>query len=145
MPDPHLSWAEVVSRVQSLEIPSDEYVIVGGAALTARNLRPATDIDLVVTERIYDVLKGQSWAEEIYRPTAGRPKRLLRGPFDVGTAWGKANYRPDGAALIRQAELVDSVPVIPVGEVLAWKLEALRDKDLPDIEMIRRHLMEDTR
>lgn len=135
--DRTLDWIEVVLLIQNLGIPLEELVVVGGAALTARGLRPATDIDLVVTERVYTELRHRGLREELYRPTAGRPKRLLTEWFDIGTAWGKGNYRPTQTYLFECATPIDGILCVPLAEVRKWKEQAMRPKDLPDLRCIQ--------
>lgn len=135
--DRTLDWREVVVLIRELGIPFSELVVVGGAALTARGLRPATDIDLVVTERAYAELRGRGLREEVYRPTAGRPKRLVTDWFDVGTAWGKGDYRPTIEHLFDSAIPVDGILCVPLAEVRKWKEQAMRPKDLPDLRLIQ--------
>jgi len=130
----------IVQEVKDLGLPSGKYAVVGSGPLAVRKLRAARDIDLIVTQDIYDALRAKGWREENFPEKPGRPWVLFHGPFDVSTTWSVNDYEPSPEQLMRNADLIDGVPFVRLKDVLQWKRTCRREKDLHDVALIEAHL-----
>lgn len=129
----------IIEEVKKLNLPKGKYAVVGSGPLDIRNIRPAHDIDLIVSQDIYDKLKSMGW-EEVNFPNTGRPWVLFHGLFDVSTSWSVNDYKPSPQQLIRDADLIGGVPFVRLEDVLQWKTTCRRAKDLKDIKLIEEYL-----
>ncbi|MDH6126906.1 hypothetical protein [Kitasatospora sp. GP82] len=122
------------AALHTLQLPPCDYVVCGSAVLFARGLRARIgDLDVLA--------RGQAWR---IATTLARPVRPPSGH-------GWAVYHPAAAIeivdrwtpgwptdrLIQDADLIDGIPFMRLGDVLRWKEAARRPKDLPDIAAIR--------
>ena len=47
----------IFDQVKSLNLPLGKYVVVGGGVLAAHGIRDFKDIDILITEELFDELK----------------------------------------------------------------------------------------
>jgi uncharacterized protein (TIGR00730 family) len=134
-PDVPLDGAAVCALLTDLGLPDGQYVVCGSAAMAARGLRCAGDIDLVVAPALYAHLKRSGWRERRF-PGSQRPQALFHGPFDAATSWSAGAFTPDPARLIADAEVIGGIPFVPLATVAAWKRACGRPKDLADLDLI---------
>jgi hypothetical protein len=125
----------VCALLTDLGLPDGQYVVCGSAAMAARGLRAAGDIDLVVMPQLYARLKRSGWRERRF-PGSQRPLAVFHGPFDAATSWSAGAFTPDPARLIAEAEVIDGIPFVPLATVAAWKRACGRPKDLADLDLI---------
>ncbi|MGW6456873.1 hypothetical protein ACWF94_13280 [Streptomyces sp. NPDC055078] len=123
------------SALAAIQLPRNDYVVCGSAALYVRGLRPRMgDLDILA--------RGAAWEKAL---TLGDPEPTISGH-------GLRVVHPDAAIeimdrwtpgwssdqLIDEADVIDGVPFMRLGDVLRWKIAAGRPKDLDDIAAIRR-------
>lgn len=136
--DKQLTAPDIVAKVKALGLPLGEYAVCGGAVLAVRSMRSTQDIDMIVTQKIYDRLREEGWKEKI-RPDSDRSHILLEDPFDVSVGWSVNDYKPDSQRLISSAELIEGIPFVALQEVLRWKRACRRPKDIRDIQLIEHY------
>lgn len=113
------------------------------------DIRQANDIDIVVTEDLFDDLIRQGWqvcecgkCQDMRKN--GYPYRILKSEgVDVFPDYSyRDQYRADTKELINTANVIDGVPYVRLEELLKWKKAAARAKDLKDVELIENFLRE---
>lgn len=136
----------ISTRVKKLGFPVGEYVVVGGA-MEAYGIRDAKDLDIVVTESLFEKLLSEGRqlciCEECrVDQEKGSSKRMLKKPgVDIISQYTwKDTYQADTTELIRNANIIDDVPFVQLEELLKWKKAAAREKDLKDVELIEYYL-----
>ena len=130
---------EIISQVKKLDLPADQYTVVGSGSLAVRGIREAADIDLVITPDLYGSLKESGWEEE--RKLGSKPEWVISsGPFDASTSWAVEGYEPTALELIETSDVIDGVNFVNIPSLLAWKKAARREKDLRDIQLIETYL-----
>lgn len=112
------------------------YAVCGSGPLHVRGMREAHDVDLIVSQEVYESYKAAGWKETLYPGDPGRPRALSFGDFDMGTTWSVGSYNPNPQKLIDDADDIDGVAFVKLSEVLEWKTAAKRPKDLADISLI---------
>ncbi len=130
---------DIVKEVKALKLAFGEYVVVGSGPLAIRGIRPAHDIDLMVTQKVYNTFKRLGWKEEHF-PETERPWVLFHGSFDISTSWSVNDYRPTFEQLLKSADSIEGVPFANLKDVLQWKKTCGRDKDLKDVALIETYL-----
>jgi hypothetical protein len=48
---------EIIEKVKALNLPSKQFVVMGGAVLELKGIRKAQDIDIIVTKTLFEELK----------------------------------------------------------------------------------------
>ncbi|MEO8105270.1 MAG: hypothetical protein ABI602_02945 [Candidatus Saccharibacteria bacterium] len=115
-------------EILNLNLPKDSFIVVGSGILGALGIRESNDIDMIVTQSVFDLLdrsgwKHGNWVDQVV---------LQKGLFDIGTLWmGKTL---DG--LIKDATIIGGIPYLSLDDLLTWKREKLRPKDIRDVELI---------
>jgi hypothetical protein len=126
---------KVIAEIQALALPIDEYVVVGGAALTIRGLRSTQDIDLVVVPALFERLKSEGW------PLKARPNGtfgLKRGCVEVYLEVNTDAYSKNIDWLIAHSETVKGFPLVDLRTLLGWKRTYGREKDARDVELLEK-------
>ncbi len=126
---------ELFQRVKELGLPIDKYALFGSAPLGVRGFRDCHDIDIIVTEDLWNEYKSKNWE---VRTMPHGSQGLLNGEVELWKDWKPGQW--DIEQLIREAEIIDGLPFVKLERVLEWKRLSGRDKDLKDIEIIEKFL-----
>lgn len=127
----------IFEKVRLLNLPRGSYVVVSGSALEGYGIRNRGDIDLAVTEQLYEQLKDQGWREDV-KPSGMR--FIKYDDYEASTSYEFGNYKADLDTLIANATIIEEVAFAPLEEIIKHKEEMGRHKDLEDIIMIRNYL-----
>ncbi|MFI7610079.1 hypothetical protein ACIBP6_02440 [Nonomuraea terrae] len=131
--------AGLFAELARLGLPAGDYVVCGSAALYVRGMRARMgDLDVLA--------RGAAWQKVL---TLGTPQPALSGhglrvvhpsvAIEFVDRWTPGWPTDD---LIDNADVIDGIPFMRLGDVLAWKEAARRPKDLPDIAAVQhlRHM-----
>ena len=129
---------KIIEDIKKLNLPTGKYSVVGGSAMAGRGIRETGDIDLILTEDLYEELKKGGWAEKEKRP----------GYFHIykDEAEATKNFNHiEGLNLkvedvIKNSEIIDGVPFMSLDDLVKLKQTMGREKDLRDIELIKDYL-----
>jgi hypothetical protein len=102
--------------------------------MTIRGLRDTTDIDLVVTQRLFDQLSALGWPKKP-RPE-GQPG-LKRGFVEVYLDVATPSHSPSIKWLLARADVHAGIPLVDLDTLLAWKRGYGREKDARDVELLQ--------
>lgn len=120
---------DIMQRVVEFDLPKDSYIVVGSGILGALGIRKAGDIDLIVSQEVYDRLEGQNgwsygkWSDQTV---------LQQDVFDIGTDW----YGESVHDLLQRAEYINDIPYMNLDDVYAWKKSRGQAKDVADLRLI---------
>ena len=130
-----MSNKDLLQRVQELKLPIGRYALFGSAPLGIRGLKNCHDIDIIVTEDLWNEYKKRDW--EIKMMPQGS-QYLWNDEIELWKDWkhGQWNIRQ----LIGEAEIIDELPFVKLERVLEWKRQNGREKDLEDVETVERFL-----
>jgi hypothetical protein len=128
----------LIARLRSLRLDNDDMVLFGSAPLLAHGLRDRiSDLDVVA--------RGRAWrracelGERLTRDHSGTELvRFCDGLIEISTAWITPRWSAD--ELIDGADVIDGLRFARLDQVLAYKRQLRRPKDIPDIETIERVL-----
>lgn len=131
-----MNWQSVLRELHALGLPPEQYVVVGGAALTGRGMRETEDIDLVVTEALFEQLRRRGWTEKT-RPN-GKPG-LRMGVVEAYLDVNAEGFERSTESLLDCAQRVDGVALVDLESLARFKASYGRAKDLHDLELISRY------
>lgn len=128
----------IVKEIKSLNLPLEEYVVVGSAVLEVKQIRKSDDIDILTTEAGYRALKEQEgWNEGT---AYSGEKELSKDRFSVTCSLEKMGYLRTPEQVIASAEVIDGVPFMNLRELMAFKMTLGREKDREDLKLIAEYI-----
>jgi hypothetical protein len=130
-----MSNQDFFQRVKELRLPMGKYALFGSASLGIRGLKECHDIDIIVTEDLWNDYKDKGWEQ---RTNPKGVTCLWNNEIELWKEWGPGSW--DIEKLIEEAELIDGLPFVRLETVLDWKKQNCRPKDLKDIETIEMFL-----
>lgn len=126
-----LSTSEMVRR---LKAPESEYMVIGGAVLEALNIRETHDVDLVVSDAFYALLKSEKkWQE--YTQDNGK-NILSHEGYNVMHSW----MGMDLERLEKHMQIIDGVRYMGTQDLIKAKRQLARKKDLNDVALLEAYL-----
>ena len=108
-------------KIAELNLQAGSYIVVGSGILGALGIRESNDIDLVVTNEMYDFIGTLGWEKGSW----GDDIVYQQGVFDIGNDW----YGKSTADLLKDAQVVDGVPYLNLKDVYEWKKQRGQEKD----------------
>lgn len=130
-----MSNNDLFQRVKELKLPIGKYALFGSAPIGIRGFKDCHDINIVVTEDLWNEYKNKNW--EIRVMPYGS-QYLWNDEIELWKDWEPGQW--DIKRLIREAEIIDGLPFVKLEYVIEWKKQNGREKDLKDIETIENFL-----
>lgn len=115
-----------LEQLLALNLPTDQYAVFGSGPLAVRGWRENDDIDIVVSQKLWQELIKQ------YSPTS--PISIKLDKIEIFNDWRP--WFDSTEELIGSAELIDGIRYVNLDNVLKWKQAMGREKDLKDIKLI---------
>ncbi|MEK7567012.1 MAG: hypothetical protein AAB527_02680 [Patescibacteria group bacterium] len=126
---------DLFQKVRDLKLPLGKYALFGSAPLGIRGLRDCRDIDIIVTENLWNECKSKDWKIKD-KPDIGQ--YLCRGEIELWKNWAPGQWNIK--KLIQESEMIDGLPFVRLESVVAWKKLNGREKDLKDLKTIEKFL-----
>ncbi|MBK5646987.1 zinc ABC transporter substrate-binding protein [Acinetobacter proteolyticus] len=123
---------ELIAQLIALDLPKDEYVVVGGGVLTAHHIRDTADIDLVVSPDLFCHLQV-TWNQKI-RPNGkiGLYQSCFEAYLDVNCGDSQESFQ----TLLASSELIAGIHFMHLSTLAEFKRNYGRNKDLSDLNLI---------
>lgn len=132
------------SALKKFHLPIGQYAITGSGPLGIRNLKKIGDIDLIVTPKLWAHLAAKYGITE----ANGTKKIVFPGggieAFYEDSAALADDQMPAMARRIQEAEIIDGLPFDLMENVLRYKRQMARKKDLNDILLIEQWMRSQT-
>lgn len=128
----------VIDQVRALNLPDNQYVVIGSGLLDAWGLRASHDVDIVVSDELFADLTRMGRYTLGARPNGDR--FLSDGTYEIFDNWGE-----DGsfAQLMQGSVEVDGIRFVSPEYLIRQKSERGWDKDVRDIALLREKLAHD--
>lgn len=130
--------SRVIDEVVKLNLPEGEYVVIGSGLLDALELRPAGDIDLAVSPRLFEVFAGsgdfiqsQRYGADVLTGATSDTEHL--------EIWKQWQDDIPFFELIKNTVKVDGVTFAHPLTIIDRKQLRGQDKDLKDIALLKKH------
>lgn len=130
----------IFERVKKLNFPLGKYVVVGGA-MEAHGIRDAVDVDVIVTEDLFDDLVRQGWPPKLCRPgdvgKNGNKRKLRKDDVSIISEYSWSDkFFTNTEDLIASADMIENIPFVKLDVLLKWKKACAREKDFNDVILI---------
>lgn len=116
--------------LKNLGLPDDQYAIYGSGPMAIRGITEVNDIDIVVKDKLFGVLKQKYQEFE--------PGKLRAFSIDILSARFAIVENPE--AIIDRAETIQGLRFIRLDDLIQWKKKLGREKDLNHVKMIEEYL-----
>jgi len=119
-----------LEELKNLGLPADQFAVFGSGSLAIRGLRENKDIDVIVKEHLW-----QRLADDF---SAINSKEVVVGNISFFNNW--LPWFDDVDALIDGADIIDGLRFVTLENVVSWKTDLAREKDLSDVALIKKYL-----
>lgn len=127
-------------RVKDLGLPLDQLIVIGSGLLDQLGIRAASDIDLALSNELFNALKNDTrWIVEYI--TNDETRYISRdGSVEVWRGWDKKGESMSYDELLADSIVYDDVRFVSLNFLKDWKMWHRRDKDVADIQLIEQYL-----
>lgn len=131
---------DIFAKLRELNLPREEYVVIGSGILGALSIRNTGDLDLLVSPALFEQLRERGWKQEMVTYD-GRPREKLEsGDTEVFKDFWYGGNTVDTAHMIAGATIIENFPFLPLEKLREIKVAFNREKDHRDIALIDRYL-----
>jgi hypothetical protein len=131
--------SDLLSKLEILNLPKDQFVIVSSGPMAAKNIREARDLDILVTDELWNHLKEKYPVKKV-----GVVNKVELEDIDI-VGEGSV-FRDDSVAtmdeIFKTAFEVDGIKFLDLNLLKKFKQKMGRDKDKVDVELINKYLLE---
>lgn len=127
---------DIFKKLQELNLPISEYVLVGSGPLAARGIREANDLDIAVTKKLWDKLLLSKDYTKVER--YGR-QFLESDNVDIIKELDWEAYPTKIEEAISSADIINGYPFLNIEETIKFKKALGREKDFKDIELLLKY------
>lgn len=119
--------------IERLHLAQSDYVVIGGSVMELFGIRDTNDVDLVVSQEVYDDLQQKGWKEFVHDDG----KRLLtKHGYRIMLQW----MGRDLGALQANATVKDGIVLMSLDDLIECKVQLGRKKDLQDVAALRSYI-----
>ncbi len=130
----------IFEELQKLDLPTDQYMVMGSGILGALGIREIRDIDLLITKELFEKLKNSGWNYQVIE-IEGRPRQMISKDFAEAYDdfwWKGGTLSPEEG--IKIATKVNGINFLPLKTLAEVKKAMAREKDIADVVLIENYL-----
>lgn len=125
-----------LDELRTLQLPERSFMVMGSGILDALHIRQAADVDLVLNDDTYEYLREEGWRDRI---ASNGAIGIECGVFQGYNRWNDEGVVKTLEELLVDAEWVNGMPFNSLARLSLYKIRRGREKDLADLELIRRY------
>lgn len=135
-----IEFGLLLREVTRLNLKIGSYALFGSAPMGVRAMkRPYGDIDIIVTERVWDEYKHKKgWKLHSISKEDGKTEYLEKNRIEIYHTWGPGEW--DMGTLIDSADTINGLQFVKLEYVRTWKQRRKAPKDIEDIDLINNYL-----
>jgi hypothetical protein len=130
--------SDLISKINKLDLPEGHYMVTGSAILQLLGIRPAQDIDLLVSPQLFiELREKRGWHVHPKYATS------LDNADNTGGAKQSLDFMKQNYTLKEALPLAywhKGIPFMSLKMLLDAKTQLERKKDLKDIQLIQEYL-----
>ena len=130
---------QLLNKLRSLELPAEDFAIFGSGPMYPRGIKElGHDIDIVARGNAWE--KALTYAEPnfTWKDSGAKAMSLFEGQIEIFDGWGPGKW--DVNELIDSADIFDGIRYVNLDNLIKWKKEMGRTKDLEHIKLIEEYL-----
>ncbi len=128
-------FEKLVEEFKKLNLSDNEYIIYGSGALAVRGIRDVRDLDVFVTDKLYQKL------EKIYLKNK-KEEKIKIGEIEIypSRTWEWESDVGKLEDVIERGEVINGIRFILLEDLITCKKKMGRCKDFKDIKLIENYL-----
>ncbi len=130
--------SDIISKINKFDLPKGHYMVCGSAILQLLDIRPAQDIDLLVSPQLFAELREKrGWHVHPKYATS------LDNADNTGGAKQSLDFMKQNYTLKKALPLAywhEGIPFMSLEMLVDAKTQLGREKDLKDIKLIQEYL-----
>ena len=131
---------DILSTIKKLNFPKDKYLVIGGASMAVRGLKETKDIDLFLSKDFIEELRTDSSWKYHPRIIPTEEAGLVNNDGTIELYPTIGGIHLDFEDMKTREEIIDGIPFADLHDILTIKETYKREKDLKDIELIKKYL-----
>lgn len=130
-----MSINELITQLNQLHLPQDQFAITASGPLAIRGLREAHDLDIIVSDELWENLKTQ------YAQYLVEEEKIILGNLEIIGKHLRADNEIYATAQeqIEQVEIINNLPFVKLEFIKAYKQKLDREKDREDVILIENY------
>lgn len=127
----------LVSRLHTLGLRGDEFILAGSASIKKHypDFREIDDLDVIVSPTAFRRLEKSKNLIKWHGDTVKRGLRTPDDAIEMSTRFRNIPFKSYMSA--GRSSVVDGVRTISMPVALKWKIDAGRQKDIPDVAFLK--------
>lgn len=129
---------QTLKCLKSLKLPKEGYCLFGGVCLAIRDIRSTDDIDIYVTDQLYQRFKQAGWREksDLWPEPPYLVAKIHGMGIEVYRVFVTEIWQPKFQQYLVEPEIIDGYRFMPLDELYEWKAAVRRPKDVRDLKLI---------
>lgn len=137
-----MNFQKQFENLKKLNLPTDQFVVVSSGALSIRGIRDSKDIDIIVTETLWDdMIKKHPTGINSFGIENIELENDIEILHPVQSLFGNSQIVPV-QELFEKADVFDGIKFINLDHLKILKMELGRERDIEDINLINNYLVE---
>jgi len=131
----------IFKEVKKLNFPTDCFIVVGSGIMAVKNIREAYDLDIVVSEELFEKCKNKDWELKPWTRvgTIGKPW-LKKGITELMVEIISGDEILNLKALKKEGEEINGIWFLSLKQLIKFKKAYGRSKDFDDIALMEKYL-----
>lgn len=131
----------IFEEVKKLDFPSNQFMVVGSGIMAIKGIRDAYDLDIVVSQELFDRCKNEGWELKPWTRSGRLGKDWLKGNIaDLMTEIQSGDEDYDLEKLKKDGEFIAGVWFLSLNQLIKFKRNYGRPKDFDDIVLMEKYL-----
>lgn len=133
---------EIIEKIRELSLPSGQYLVAGGGSLAVRDIRETRDLDIIVLPALFQKLISEGWELDTEYHRKWNRDRVKKNDVEMypDMYLEEQDKFLDIQELIANADVIEGIPFQPLKHLMECKMGGAREKDLNDVELIKKYL-----
>lgn len=131
----------IFEEVRKLGFSSEQFIVIGSGIMAVRGIRDAYDLDIVVSQELFDICESNGWELKPWtHPRKIGKHWLKKGKIELMTDIQSGDEDYDLERLKKEGELINNVWFISLSQLIKLKRNYGRPKDFNDINLMEEYL-----
>ena len=135
-----MEFQNQLNDLQKLNLSAGQYMVVGSGALSVRNIRESEDVDVIVTQELWNELSKK---HSVSTNSWGIENIVLEKDIEIlnpaQSIFGNSEVVPI-EEMFKKADVFEGVAFINLDHLRKIKIKLGREKDLEDVRSIDAYL-----
>ena len=131
----------ILEEIKKLKFPKGHYIIVWSWPMIVRNIRESNDIDIVVSNKLFEKCKQDNREQISWTyPDKLWQIYLRKNNIELYLDVNCGSFNPKLEELIERSDLIGDIPFVSLDDIIKLKKAYNKPKHLEDIKKIERYL-----